>query len=123
MVNEDSLDLVFHALADTTRRGILQHVAEANPTVGELGKPFQMSAPAISKHLKVLERSGLLTRIKQGKVSRFRLNPEVLESAGVFASSLEALWSERDETPEPEREAEAAQEDSWWNQEKETWMY
>lgn len=73
MVNEDRLDQVFHALSDRTRRGILSDVATGNPSVGELGKPYAMSGPAISKHLKVLERAGLIARVKEGQVNRFTL--------------------------------------------------
>ncbi|MDQ8181358.1 metalloregulator ArsR/SmtB family transcription factor [Pelagicoccus sp. SDUM812005] len=107
MVNEDVLDAVFHALADATRRGILRMVAEGSPSVGELGEPFAMSAPAISKHLKVLERAGLLTRVKEGKVNRFRLNPELLEEAGVFVAELSGLWQRR---AEAERGSAASEE-------------
>lgn len=95
MVNERSLDDIFHAFADSTRRAILVEIARGNPTVGELGTPFSMSAPAISKHLKVLERAGLVTRIREGKVNRFRLNPNCLEAAGEFSDNLSSLWRKR----------------------------
>lgn len=95
MVNKKSLDRIFHALADGTRREILREVAKGSPTVGELGRPFQMSAPAISKHLKVLEGAGLVTRVKEGRSHRFRLNPDPLEEAAEFAKQLGSVWTER----------------------------
>lgn len=95
MVKEEKLDRVFHALSDSTRRGILQEVARGNPTVGELGRPFEMSAPAISKHLKVLEKAELVTRVKEGTVNRFRLNPEPFAEARDVMQTLTQFWLER----------------------------
>ena len=95
MVNKDRLDSLFHALADATRRGILEEIARGNPTVAELGRPFEMSAPAISKHLKVLERAELVTRVKEGTVNRFRLKPEALEEAAEEMGMLARIWLER----------------------------
>lgn len=95
MVNQKNLDAIFHALADSTRRGILQEVAKGSPSVGELGQPFDMSGPAISKHLKVLERAQLVTRVKEGKVNRFRLNPEPFEEAGDVVKQLAEYWMKR----------------------------
>lgn len=97
MSAEDPSSRIFHALADTTRRAILNEVARGNPTVGELGRPFAMSAPAISKHLKVLERAGLLTRVREGTVSRFRLNAQPLEDARETLGDLLADTAERSE--------------------------
>ena len=130
MVNEEKIDLVFKALGDSTRRGILEGVAKGNPTVGELAAPFEMSAPAISKHLKVLEGAGLVTRIREGKVSRFRLNPEPFGQAETVVKQLAGFWLERldrlGEVLDVENEEEKTQkreESPWWNQEKENWMY
>lgn len=95
MVNKDRVDRVFHALADSTRRAILREVATGNPSVGDLGRPFEMSAPAISKHLKVLEGAGLVTRLKEGTVSRFRLNPEPFEEAKGVVQALVGFWQDR----------------------------
>lgn len=106
MVNKNSLDLVFHAMADATRRSILEEIANGSPTVGELGKPFDMSGPAISKHLKVLERAELVTRLKEGKVNRFRLNPERFEEAGAVLKELADSWLNR---PEPVEEPAVAE--------------
>ena len=88
-------DPVFKALSDSTRRGILSRVAKGNPTVSELAAPYQMSAPAISKHLRLPESSGLLTRVKEGKTHRFRLNPQRLEQAQTIMKQLTLYWTER----------------------------
>jgi DNA-binding transcriptional ArsR family regulator len=69
----DSLSLAFSALADPTRRAILARLAEGECTVGELAKPFEMSGPAVSKHLKVLERAGLISRRRDAQWRPVRL--------------------------------------------------
>lgn len=117
MVKEESLDHIFHALADSTRRAILLEIAEGNPTVGELGRPFKMSAPAISKHLKVLERAALVTRIKEGKVNRFRLNTEHFEEAGTLLQKISTAWLNREETAGADSVASVVVEDD------EMWKY
>jgi len=84
MVNhssEKALDLIFHALSHQTRRKLLQFIAKKTCTVSELAEPFQMSLAAISKHLKVLEKAGLLEREKDGRIHRCALNPKPLEMA------------------------------------------
>ncbi|MBK1879872.1 ArsR/SmtB family transcription factor [Pelagicoccus mobilis] len=100
MVKEWRLDRVFHALSDPTRRGILQEIAKGSPSVGELGRPFEMSAPAISKHLKVLEQAELVTRVKEGTVNRFRLNPEPFAEVRDLLEALTQVWFERLDRPE-----------------------
>lgn len=65
---KNSIDDVFHALSDETRRQILRRVKDEEFSVSELAEPFDMSLAAVSKHLKVLERSGLISRTKQGKI-------------------------------------------------------
>ncbi len=95
----------------------MQKVAEGNPSVAELGQPFAMSGPAISKHLKVLERAGLVTRVKEGKVNRFRLNAERFEEAGGFLKELADSWLSRTELVEEEAVAEvsvAVEDDEMW---------
>ncbi|MDQ8199892.1 metalloregulator ArsR/SmtB family transcription factor [Pelagicoccus enzymogenes] len=116
MVNRSSLDETFHALADPTRRAILEEIAKGDPTVGELGRPFAMSAPAISKHLKVLERAGLVTRVREGKVNRFRLNSECLEAACELMRDLSELWRDREEAVEAENEVApvVVEDDEMW---------
>lgn len=107
MVKEDRLDLIFYALSDRTRRGILSDVATGNPSVGELGKPYAMSGPAISKHLKVLERAGLIARVKEGKVNRFTLSRDPLAEVVAAVRGIEGAGVEK---PVPQPETPAADE-------------
>jgi len=97
MVNrkEANLDRVFQALADTTRRRILLHVAKSSCTVRELAEPFSISAPAISRHLKVLEKAGMLERVKTGKFHRFRVNTGALIQAEDVIRQLTDFWNRR----------------------------
>jgi DNA-binding transcriptional ArsR family regulator len=97
MVNSsvESLDRVFHALADPTRRRMLRSLAAGERTVGELAEPFQMSLPAASKHIRVLERAGLVRRTVQGRTHYCRLNPKPLSSAHEWLSFYERFWNER----------------------------
>ncbi|HSH31686.1 MAG TPA: metalloregulator ArsR/SmtB family transcription factor [Candidatus Saccharimonadales bacterium] len=84
MVNyNDELDQVFKALADPTRRDILERLsrAQAKLSAGELARPFQISLPAISKHLKYLEASGLIIRSRQGRNYLFAARPQPVEEA------------------------------------------
>ena len=76
-----SISATFSALADPIRRGILARLSRGEASVGELAKPFRVSAPAISRHLRVLEKTGLLSRQKQGRVHRCRLNPRPMLDA------------------------------------------
>ena len=89
------LDLVFQALSDPTRREILSIVSERECCVTELAEPFNMSLPAVSKHLKVLERAHLLKRTKNGRAYRFELNPEPLKDAFQMLKTYEVFWEER----------------------------
>lgn len=93
--NAPDLDEVFRALADRTRREILFRVARANCTVTELSRPFKISAPAISRHLKVLERAGILERVRSGKHHRFRLNPRPLAEVRTTLEELTTFWLRR----------------------------
>jgi DNA-binding transcriptional ArsR family regulator len=97
MVNSsvESLDRVFHALADPTRRRMLRSLAAGERTVGELAEPFQMSLAAASKHIRVLERAGLVRRTVQGRTHYCRLNPKPLSSAHEWLSFYERFWNER----------------------------
>ncbi len=92
---ETELNRVFHALADPTRRAILEHVSKREATVGELAKPFSISAPAISKHLRVLEEAHLLKRIRSGKTHRFHLQTDPLRQAEKVIDQLASYWSKR----------------------------
>ncbi len=82
----------FHALADPTRRAILARLARGDAPVGELAEPFDMSAPAISKHLKVLERAGLIRREVKGRVHRCHLETEPLRVARDWIDEHRKLW-------------------------------
>jgi DNA-binding transcriptional ArsR family regulator len=75
------LDHTFGALSDPTRRAILVRLAQGDATVGELARPFDMSLPAISRHLKVLEEAALISNERHGKHRRCRLKPEALSAA------------------------------------------
>lgn len=88
------LDLLFGALADATRRGIVERLAVGEATVTELAAPFSISLPAISRHLKVLERASLITRSQEGRWRRARLSPTSLASAAMWLARSERLWAE-----------------------------
>jgi DNA-binding transcriptional ArsR family regulator len=90
----EDLDLLFGALADATRRGIVERLAAGEATVTELAAPFSISLPAISRHLKVLERASLITRSRQGRWRRARLSPTSLAGAATWLSHYERLWAE-----------------------------
>ena len=88
------LDLLFGALADATRRGIVERLAVGEATVTELAEPFSISLPAISRHLKVLERASLITRSQDGRWRHARLSPTSLASAATWLARYERLWQE-----------------------------
>lgn len=92
---DEDLDLLFGALADATRRAIVERLAVGEATVTELASPFSISLPAISRHLKVLERASLITRSQQGRLRRARLSPTSLASAATWLARSERLWAER----------------------------
>ena len=91
----EDLDLLFGALADATRRGIVERLAVGEATVTELAAPFSISLPAISRHLKVLERASLITRSQEGRWRHARLSPTSLASAATWLTRHEQLWAER----------------------------
>jgi DNA-binding transcriptional ArsR family regulator len=86
------LDATFAALADPTRRAILARLASGEASVSELAKPFAMSQPAISKHLKVLERAGLITQGHDAQRRPRRLNAEPLADASEWLEGYRQLW-------------------------------
>src|ERR1700693_4478068 len=90
-----TLDLTFSALADPTRRAILTRLAQGEATVGQLAEPFDISPPAISRHLKVLEEASLISNERQGKHRRCRLKPGALASAGEWIAFHRRVWSGR----------------------------
>lgn len=91
----DRLDATFAALADPTRRAIVAHLARGDATVNELAAPFAMSLPAISKHLKVLERCGLISRTRQAQFRPCHLEQAALDSAASWIEENRRIWSER----------------------------
>jgi DNA-binding transcriptional ArsR family regulator len=88
----NNLDTTFAALADPTRRAILARLSTGRSSVGELASPFPVSAPAISKHLRVLEHAGLIAREKQGRVHHCRLVPGPLEHASEWIETYRRFW-------------------------------
>jgi DNA-binding transcriptional ArsR family regulator len=93
--SSEDLDLLFGALGDATRRGIVERLAIGEATVTELAAPFSISLPAISRHLKVLERASIITRSHEGRWRSARLSPTSLASAQAWLSLQERLWAER----------------------------
>jgi DNA-binding transcriptional ArsR family regulator len=105
---QQRLDAVFHALSDPTRRAMLRRLAEEERSVGELAAPFRMSLAAASKHVKSLERAGLVRRRIEGRTHYCRLEPGPLAVADDWLRFYERFWSERLDalerelaTPEP----------------------
>ena len=94
------LNRVYRALADATRRSIVERLAAQEMPVSELAGPFRVSLPAISKHLRVLENAGLLARERQGRVMKCRLIASPLQSAGEWLASYGAFWQSRFEALE-----------------------
>lgn len=88
------LDQVFGALADPTRRAILARLARGQATVNELVAPFKLSQPAISKHLKVLERAGLVSRGREGQSRPVRLEPAALAGADQWLGDYRKFWGD-----------------------------
>jgi DNA-binding transcriptional ArsR family regulator len=88
----DQLTRTFHALADPTRRAILGRLAEGEATVGELAAPFPISAQAVSKHLKVLERAGLITRGRTAQLRPSRLQAVPLRDAADWLEGYRRFW-------------------------------
>jgi DNA-binding transcriptional ArsR family regulator len=91
----DQLSLIFGALADPTRRAIVARLAEGEATVKELTEPFPMSQPAISRHLKVLEGAGLVSRRRAAQARPTALRPEALDEADAWIECYRAVWRER----------------------------
>lgn len=88
------LDLVFGALANATRRAILRILSAADQTVLELVDKFEMSQPAITKHLKILERAGLIQKRKEGRYRVCELQPEALDAASEWVTTCRQHWEE-----------------------------
>jgi DNA-binding transcriptional ArsR family regulator len=86
------LDLTFAALSDPSRRAMLARLANGDATVGELARPFSMSLPAVTKHLNVLQRAGLITRERDGRMRRCHLRPERLSQAMGWIEDTRRFW-------------------------------
>jgi DNA-binding transcriptional ArsR family regulator len=92
MTSSHQLDATFAALADPTRRAILARLASGEASVGELAEPFDMSQPAISKHLKVLERAGLITSVREAQRRPRRMDPAPLAGAAEWIERYRKIW-------------------------------
>src|SRR5262245_51310389 len=92
---QDRLSETFFALADPTRRAILARLALGESSVSDLAKPFDISGPAISKHLKVLEGAGLITRGREAQWRPCRLEPDALKGVDHWLERYRRLWEER----------------------------
>jgi len=90
---EAELDRVFHALADRTRRRLLAALVERPGTVTELAKPFEISLPAVSKHIKVLERAGLVIRSVDGRLHRCSLGAAPLKGVAAWLDPYRVFWT------------------------------
>jgi DNA-binding transcriptional ArsR family regulator len=94
-IDEDQLDETFAALANATRRAILARLADGAATVNELAEPFAMTLPAISKHIKVLERAGLVVRGRRAQFRPCALDAAPLEEVSTWAEQYRPIWEAR----------------------------
>lgn len=92
--HDQTLDAVFTALADPTRRRILARLRHGSAVVGELAAPFAMTLPAVTKHLRVLERAGVVRSEREGRFVRCRLEPKRLGDASAFLAEYQPFWSD-----------------------------
>lgn len=93
--NDPSLDGVFHALSDSTRRAVLARLSTGPASVSELAQPFEMALPSFMQHLKVLEGSGLVSTQKEGRVRTCEMEPAALTTAQDWIAEQKALWEGR----------------------------
>jgi DNA-binding transcriptional ArsR family regulator len=94
-LDEDRLDETFAALANATRRAILARLSDGGATVNELAEPFEMTLPAISKHIKVLERAGLVMRGRRAQYRPCVLDAAPLEEVSTWAEQYRPVWEAR----------------------------
>lgn len=94
----DSLSVTFSALADPTRRAILARLAQGSATVSELAAPFSMSGPAISRHLKVLQRAGLVAQGRNAQYRPCRLVATPLEEVATWIKNFQPFWEQGDDS-------------------------
>lgn len=95
MSDADQLDAAFAALANPTRRAILARLATRAATVNELAEPFEMSLPAISKHIRVLENAGFITRGRNAQFRPCTLNPQPLQDVANWTDQYRHIWEAR----------------------------
>jgi DNA-binding transcriptional ArsR family regulator len=95
VTNSNQLDRTFHALADPTRRAILARLSQGEATVGELARPFDVSRPAISKHLRVLEAARLVQRTRDGRLSRCGLDAAPMREAADWVERYRQFWEDQ----------------------------
>jgi DNA-binding transcriptional ArsR family regulator len=93
-MNQEQIDATFQALADPTRRAILARLARGEATVNELAQPFNMTQPSISKHLKVLERAGLISRGRAAQTRPCRLETQPLQQVAHWVEAYRHLWED-----------------------------
>jgi DNA-binding transcriptional ArsR family regulator len=94
-IDDDRLSATFAALANTTRRAILARLAKGAATVNDLAEPFEMTLPAISKHIKVLEHAGLVTRGQHAQYRPCALNAKPLREVSTWAERYRPVWEDR----------------------------
>jgi DNA-binding transcriptional ArsR family regulator len=94
-VTTETLDRVFGALSDATRRGIVERLMQGSASVSELAQPHGMSLPGFMKHLRVLEEAGLVVREKEGRVVRCELAAEPMQEAAMWLAHYEQFWNRR----------------------------
>ncbi|MGD7054924.1 MULTISPECIES: ArsR/SmtB family transcription factor [Bacillaceae] len=90
--NDENLDDIFYVLSDPTRRAIIQELSKGEKTTKKLAEPFDMSLPAISKHMKVLETAGLVSYNKVGRYKYYSLQSKAIEDASNWLSDLKSFW-------------------------------
>lgn len=95
VMNGEQLDRTFGALADATRRGMLLQLRSGEQNVSELAEPYSMSQPAISKHLRVLERAGLIERRRVGRNQLVKIRPELADEAADWIQQYTKYWKQR----------------------------
>jgi DNA-binding transcriptional ArsR family regulator len=108
------LDSTFAALSDATRRGILARLALGETSVSELAAPYEMSLPAVSKHLRVLEGAGLVMRHKDGRVHRCRLVADPMKDAAAWIEYYRRFWEQQFDALAKYLEDSQKEEDSQW---------
>ena len=94
-MHTDTLSATFAALADPTRRAILARLADGQATVSQLAEPFAITAPAVTKHLKVLQRAGLIAQGREKQGRPCRLQPQPLKDAADWVETYRQLWEQR----------------------------